>query len=135
MRVPVLQSACLQPASNQADETRVSYSMLHKPEHPVVTQAPEKVLQVRLQHPFHFPPGNHLMKGGQRVMGTPPRPSPKRARQKILLVDGGQYLSGASLKRPVCDTRHAQRAFLMFSGLRDIHAPDVRRLVSLTVNG
>src|SRR5712692_89378 len=128
MRVPVLQSACLQPASNQADETRVSYSMLYKPEHPVVTQAPEKVPQVRLQHPFHFPPGNHLMKGCQRVMGTPPRPSPKRARQKILLVDSGQYLSGASLKRPVGDTRHTQRAFLVLAGLGDIHPPDIRRM-------
>src|SRR5216684_1340656 len=134
MHVPVFQNACLQPASNQADETRVSHSMLHKPEHPVVTQAPEKVLQVRLQHPFHFPPGNHLMKGCQRVMGTPPRSSPKRARQKILLVDGGEYLRGASLKRPVCDTRDAQRAFLVLAGLGDIHSPDVRRVIPLAVN-
>src|SRR6516164_1234681 len=108
MNFSIFQNACLQPASNQADETRVSYSMLHEPEHPVVTQAPEKVLQVRLQHPTHFPPGNHLMERCQRLMGTPPRPSPERARQKILLVDGGQYLRGASLERPVRDARHAQ---------------------------
>src|SRR5713101_5424239 len=99
MDFPVFQNPCLQPSSNQADETRVSYSMLHKPEHPIVTQAPEKVLQVRLQYPFHFPASNHLIEGGQRVMGAPPRTPPKRARQKVLLVDGGQYMSGASLKR------------------------------------
>src|SRR5438876_4024218 len=32
----------------------VSYSMFAKAEHPFVAQAPEKGLQVRFQHPFHF---------------------------------------------------------------------------------
>ena len=67
------------------------------------------------------------MKRGQRVMGTPPRPSAKRARQKVLLVDGGQYLRGASLERPVRYTRHAQRALLLLPGFRDIHSPNIRR--------
>ena len=34
-------------------------------------------------------------------MGAPPRPSAERARQKVLLIYGGQHLSGASLERPV----------------------------------
>jgi hypothetical protein len=68
-------------------------------------------------------------------MSTPPGASAKRARQKVLLVDGGEYLSGASLERPVRDTRHAQRAFLVLTGLGYIHAPDIRRVIALTVDG
>src|SRR5271169_5062110 len=74
------------------------------------------------------------MQGCQRLMGTPPRPSPKRARQKILLVNSGQYLSDASLERPVSYTRNTQWAFLLLPGFRDVHSPNVWRLVSLTVN-
>src|SRR5215469_6031817 len=74
----VFQYACFQPAPDQADQTRVSYSMFDKAEHPFVTQAPEKVLQIRLQNPFHFPTSNHFVKSCQRLMGAPPRPSAKR---------------------------------------------------------
>jgi hypothetical protein len=45
----IFQNVCFQPAPDQADQTRVSYSVLNKAEHPFVTQAPEEVLQVRLQ--------------------------------------------------------------------------------------
>jgi hypothetical protein len=34
---------------------------------------------------------------------------------------------------PVRYTRHAQRAFLLLSGFRNIHSPNIRRLISLTV--
>ena len=44
-------------------------------------------------------------------------------------------MCGASLERPVGYTRHAQRAFLLLPGFRDIHAPDSRRVVSLAVDG
>jgi len=74
------------------------------------------------------------MQAGQRLMGTPPRSTAKRACQKVLLVNGGQHLRGASLKRPVRYTRHAQRALLVLPGFRDIHSPDVRRLISLAVH-
>ena len=35
--LPIFQNACFQPASDQADQTRVSYSMFDKAEHPFVT--------------------------------------------------------------------------------------------------
>jgi len=133
MEFPIFQNACLQPAPDQADQTPVSYPVFDKAEHPFIAQAPEEVLEVRLQHPFHLPASYHLMQGGQRLMGTPPRPTTKRARQKVLLINGGEYLRGASLERPVGYTRHAQRAFLLHPGFRDIHPPDVRRWISLAV--
>jgi hypothetical protein len=40
----VFQNICLQPAPDQANQTRVAYSKLYEAEHPFVTQAPEKVL-------------------------------------------------------------------------------------------
>src|SRR5882724_2195085 len=89
-RFPIFQNACFQPAPDQADQTRVSYPMLDKAEHPFVAQAPEVVLEVRFQHPFHFPAGNYFVQCCQRLMGTPPRPSTKRARQKVLLINGGE---------------------------------------------
>ena len=36
-------------------------------------------------------------------------------------------------RAPVRYTRHAQRAFLLLSGLRNMHSPNIRRLISLTV--
>src|SRR5215471_15603606 len=134
MELLIFQNVGFQPAPDQADQTLVPYSMLDEAEHPFMTQAPKEVLQVRLQNPFHLSPGNHLMQCCQCLMGTPPRPSTKRAWQKVLLVYGGEYLSDASLERPVRYTRHAQRAFLLLSGFRDIHSPNVGRLISLAVN-
>jgi hypothetical protein len=67
-------------------------------------------------------------------MGTSPGTTTERARQKILLVDGREYLGDASLQSPVSNTRHTQGALLLLSGLRDIYSPDIRRSVSPTVN-
>src|ERR1700746_356718 len=74
------------------------------------------------------------MQAGQRLMGTPPRPSAKRAGQKVLLINGRKYLRGASLERPVRNTRNAQRAFLLLPGFRDIHSPNIRRCIPLAVH-
>src|SRR5215472_5500063 len=54
----LFQNVCLQPASDQANQTRVPYSVLHKAEHPFVTQAPEK-----------------------SSLGPPPKPIPLSGRQ------------------------------------------------------
>lgn len=134
MNFLIFQYTCFQPAPDQADQAWVSNSMLDKAEHPFVTQAPEEVLQIRLQYPFHLPSGNHFVKCCQCLMGAPPRPSAKRAWQKLLLVDGGEYLSGTSLERPVGYTRNTQRAFLLLSGFGNIHSSYVRHLISLAVH-
>src|SRR5215469_9628694 len=76
----VFQYVCFPPAPDQADQTRVSDSMFDKAEHPFVTQAPEKVLQIRLQNPFHFPTSNPFMPCCQCLMGASTRPTAKRAR-------------------------------------------------------
>src|SRR2546421_2963856 len=47
----VLQDACLQPAPDQADHARIADAVLHEAEHPFVTETPEEILQVRLEHP------------------------------------------------------------------------------------
>src|SRR5207245_9996969 len=52
----VFQDACLQPAPDQADHARIADAVLHEAEHPFVTETPEEILQVRLQHPAHLPP-------------------------------------------------------------------------------
>jgi hypothetical protein len=67
-------------------------------------------------------------------MGSAPRPSTIRARQKLLLVNGRQYLRCASLERPISNARNAQWALLLLTGFRDIHSPDVRRSIPLPVN-
>jgi hypothetical protein len=58
MNLSILQNTCLQPAPNQTNQTLISYSVLHEAEHPFVTQAPEEILEVRLQHPLDFPASN-----------------------------------------------------------------------------
>src|SRR5579863_82946 len=75
------------------------------------------------------------MQGCQRLMGTSPRPATERARSKILLVNSREYLSNASLERPVGYARNTQGAFLLLPGFRNIHSPNSWRCISLTVDG
>jgi hypothetical protein len=72
MDCSAFQDASLQPAPDQIDQARVTDSMFDKPEHPIVIEAPEEVLQVRLQHPADLLPGNDLVEGCQGMMGTGP---------------------------------------------------------------
>ncbi len=123
-----------QPAPDQADQARITYSMFNKTEHPVMVEAPEEVLQVRLQHPSRFTAGDHFIEGRQSVMGTQPCPSAERAWQEVLLVDGGKNLGRAALERPVRNSWNPKRALFLFAGLRDIDAPNVWRSVSLSVD-
>ena len=52
-----------------------------------------------------------------------------------MLVDGGEYLGGTSLECPVRCTRNTQWAFFLLSGFWNIHSPNVRRLLSLALDG
>ena len=47
--------------------------MFDKSEHPIVIEAPEEVLQVRLQHPSRHAASNDLIEGCQSMMGAQPR--------------------------------------------------------------
>ena len=49
--------------------------MRDEPEHPIVIEAPEEVLQIRLQHPPNLAASNDLIEGCQGMMGTEPRPA------------------------------------------------------------
>ena len=71
----VFQDARLQPAPNQADQARITDSMLDKPEDPVMTETPEEVLQIRFQHPAYHAAGDDLVEGRQSVMGAELRPA------------------------------------------------------------
>jgi hypothetical protein len=68
-------------------------------------------------------------------VGAEPWPAAKRAWKEVLLINGGEHLGRAALERPVGDSWNAERAFFLLSGLWNIDAPNVRRSVSLTVNG
>jgi hypothetical protein len=46
--------------------------MFNKPEQPIVVEAPEEVLQVRLQHPSRLATGDHFIEGRQSVMALSP---------------------------------------------------------------
>src|SRR5215469_2373381 len=71
----VFQDARFQPAPDQIDQARIADSMFHKPEHPFMVEAPEEVLQIRLQHPSYLAAGNDLIEGCQSMMGAEPRPA------------------------------------------------------------
>jgi len=71
----VLQDARFQPAPDQTDQARITDSMLDKPENPVVTETPEEVLQIRLQHPAYHATGDDLVEGRQGMMGAELRPA------------------------------------------------------------
>src|SRR5262249_37347023 len=84
----ILKHTCLQPAPNQTDQALISYSVFQEAEHPFVTQAPEEILEVRLQHPLDFAARDPFVKSRKRLVGTSAGPSAKRAWKKILIVYG-----------------------------------------------
>jgi hypothetical protein len=88
MNLAIFQHPCLQPAPDQADQARVADSMFDEAQDPLVTQTPEEVLQVRLQHPAHLAARDPLIERGECTMGTQPRPPAEGTRQEVLLVDG-----------------------------------------------
>src|SRR5271165_2196001 len=90
MNRSIFQDARFQPTPDQADQARIAYSMFDKPEHPIMIETPEEVLQIRLQHPTDHAAGDDLTEGRQGVMGAELRPATERAGQKVPLVDGGQ---------------------------------------------
>jgi hypothetical protein len=97
----VFQDARLQPTPDQIDQTRITDSLLDKPEYPIVIETPEEVLQIRLQHPPDLAASNDLIEGCQGMMGTDTGSAAERAGQKLLLIDGGQHLGRAALESPV----------------------------------
>ena len=100
-----------------------------------MVDTPQEVLQFRLQHPSHLAPGSRLWQRRQGLGRASPRPSPTRAREKILLVHGGEHLGHTALERPVGHTRHPQRALVRRPRLREIDPPDGRCVSSFAVHG
>jgi hypothetical protein len=98
-------------------------------------QTPEIILEVCLQYPTHFAPGNCLSEGRQSLVRSHSRPASKRAGKEILLVNGGKHLGGAALERAVGNTGNAQRALFPLARLRDIDSPDVRGLIPFSMHG
>ncbi|MET4359284.1 hypothetical protein ABIC08_009261 [Bradyrhizobium sp. RT9b] len=131
----VFQDARFQPAPDQADQAWITDSMFDKPEDPIMIETPEEVLQIRLQHPADHAAGDDLIEGRQGMMGAELRPAAERAGQKVLLVDGGQHLSRTALERPVGDSWDPEGALFRLTGLGDIDPPNVRRPISLAVDG
>ena len=56
MDCSVFQNARLQPSPDQIDQAWVTDSVFNKSEHPIVIEAPEEVLQIRLQYPSDLAP-------------------------------------------------------------------------------
>src|SRR5262245_22485166 len=69
----IFQNACFQPAPDQIDHARITDSVFDKLEHPFVIEAPEEVLQIRLQHPLDLAASNDLIEGCQGTMSPEPR--------------------------------------------------------------
>src|SRR5258707_769794 len=135
MNRSIFQDARFQPTPDQADQARIADSMFDKSEHPIVIEAPEEVLQIRLQHPANHAAGDDLIEGRQGVMGAELGSAAERAGQEVLLVDGGQHLSRGALERPVGDSWNPEGALLRLARLGDIDPPNVRRAISLAVDG
>jgi hypothetical protein len=131
----IFQDARFQPAPDQADQAWIADSVFHKPQDPLVIEASEEILQIRLQHPTNFAAGNHLVEGRQSMMGAQLWPAAKRTGQEVLFINGGQHLSRAALKGPVGDSRNAKWALFRLARLGDIDPPNVRRSISLAVDG
>src|SRR5260370_23882629 len=109
--------------------------MFDKSEDPIVIEAPKEVLQIRLQHPADQSAGDDLSKGRQGMMGAELWSAAERAGQEILLVNSGQHLSRGALERPVRDSWNPEGALLRLARLGDIDPPNVRRTISLAVDG
>src|SRR6266404_4952549 len=95
INLAVFQDACLQPAPDQADHARIADAVLHEAEHPFVTETPEEILQVRLQHPAHLAAGDYLVEGCQGMVGSPFRPSKAKNPPRRWPTTPGRCCAGA----------------------------------------
>src|SRR4029077_18885994 len=124
-----------QPAPDQTDQAWITDPMRDEPEHPIMIETPEEVLEIRLQHPAHLAAGDDLIEGRQSMMSAELWPATEGAGQKVLLINGRQHFGRAALERPVGDSRHAKWPLFRLAGFGDIDPPDIRRSISLAVNG
>ncbi len=111
---PGFQDARFQPTPYQAQQARISDSMLDGSG--AAIRGPDSRRSSSNPPPAPSSPCAQqppLVEGGQSVVRAQPRSSTEGTRQEILLVDGGQHLGGAALERPVSDTGHAQGALLL----------------------
>ena len=79
MDLSIFQNARLQPAPDQTDQAWITDSMRDEPEHPIMIETPEEVLQIRLQYPSDFAAGDDLIEGRQGMMGAELWSASKRA--------------------------------------------------------
>ena len=79
----------------------------------------KEIPQVGLVDPADWFPRHDFMEGRQGVMCPDTWSATKRAREKILLIDGGQDIGDATLKDPVADARHPEWAQCWLARLRD----------------
>ena len=66
----IFQDARFQPAPDQTDQAWIADSMFHKTKHPLVVEAPEEILQIRLQHPARLAAGDDLYEGRESMVGA-----------------------------------------------------------------
>ena len=135
MNRSIFQDTRILPTPDQVDQTRIADSMFDKSEDPIVIEAPKEVLQIRLQHPADQAAGDDLSKGPQSMMGAELWSAAERAGQEVLLVNSGQHLSRGALERPVGDSWNPEGALLRLTRFGDINSPNIRRSISLAVNG
>ena len=70
MDLSIFQDTRLQPAPDQTDQARITNSMRDEPEHPIMIETPEEVLEIRLQHPPYHATGDNLIEGRQSMMSA-----------------------------------------------------------------
>ena len=85
---PVFQHPGFPPTSQQSEDARVSDAVLHTAKSPCMVYTSEEIPQVRLIDPAHRLARDHFMQGGQGRMRPDARSAPKRAGQKVLLLEG-----------------------------------------------
>lgn len=91
----------------------------------------QEIPQVSLVDPADGFPRNTFMEGCQGGMGPDTWSATTRARENVLLIDGGQAIGYATLKDPVADARHPAWAPCLLARLRDGGPAHWRWLVSL----
>jgi len=130
----ICQPPGLQPPSDQTQHARVSDSVLHKAPEPSVVSTAQAMAPGSLVDPADWFPRHDFMESRQGMMCPTTRSTTKRARQHILLIDGGQDIGDATLQDPIADARPPEWAPGVLARLRDGGPASWRWPVSLRVH-
>src|SRR5213594_1994068 len=117
---PILLHAGSQPFLNESHDAPICYPVLDEFHQPFMGNPIEKVADIQIEHPVHFPRQQSRIERIQRIMLASPWTEPVGEPEKVRFVDGIQHLDRRALNDLVFQHGNSERSLPPIA-LVDVH--------------